>query len=92
MDEHEHRRPPDPGDHHHDLDKTLALFERLLTVAEKRIGLHFPRIVELLHDLHERDRKWEKMLDGIWVAVIGLLIGALGVIGALGFKAWTTGG
>lgn len=78
-DQHEQR------DHDH---KLLELFERLVLVGERRIGLRLTRIIELLHSLEEREQTRNDIMRGIWIAVAGLFIAAVGAIVVLGVKVW----
>lgn len=75
------------GQHDHD-HKLLELFERLVLVGERRIGLRLTRITELLHSLEEREQTRNDILRGIWIAAAGLLISAMAAIILLGIKVW----
>ena len=68
--------------------RLLELFEKLVSVGERRIGLRLTRITELLHSLEERERTRDEILRGIWIALAGLFIAAIGAIVVLGLKVW----
>ena len=71
--------------HDHDL---LHLFERLVLLGERRIGIRLTRITELLHSLEEREKTRNEILRGLWIAIAGLFVAAIGAIVVLGLKVW----
>lgn len=75
-------------DEKHDDHTLLHLFEKLVLVGERRIGLRLTRITELLHALEEREKTRNEIMRGVWIAIAGLFVAAFAAIIVLGIKVW----